>query len=113
MIFDYQVHGEQEAYRMEKRNGAEPTIGILTGGGDVPGLNPCIKTLVYRAVSEGVIPSDRYYCLDPQKSQVFQHPRGEVLLFFSPLELSLQEIREVFLSGRARIGAGGVEVSST
>jgi ATP-dependent phosphofructokinase / diphosphate-dependent phosphofructokinase len=28
-------------------------IGILTGGGDVPGLNPCIKTVVYRAVDEG------------------------------------------------------------
>ena len=29
------------------------TIGILTGGGDVPGLNPCIKAAVYRAVDEG------------------------------------------------------------
>ncbi|MBK8792789.1 MAG: 6-phosphofructokinase [Holophaga sp.] len=29
-------------------------IGILTGGGDVPGLNPCIKTLVYGAVDEGI-----------------------------------------------------------
>jgi len=28
-------------------------IGILTGGGDVPGLNPCIKAVVNRAVSEG------------------------------------------------------------
>jgi 6-phosphofructokinase 1 len=28
-------------------------IGVLTGGGDVPGLNPCIKTLVYSAVEEG------------------------------------------------------------
>ncbi len=28
-------------------------IGVLTGGGDVPGLNPCIKTLVYRAIDEG------------------------------------------------------------
>jgi 6-phosphofructokinase len=28
-------------------------IGILTGGGDVPGLNPCIKALVYRVVDEG------------------------------------------------------------
>ena len=26
-------------------------IGVLTGGGDVPGLNPCIKTLVHGAVS--------------------------------------------------------------
>ena len=28
-------------------------IGILTGGGDVPGLNPCIKALVHRAIAEG------------------------------------------------------------
>jgi len=28
-------------------------IGVLTGGGDVPGLNPCIKTLVYGAVERG------------------------------------------------------------
>ncbi|MCL4506610.1 MAG: 6-phosphofructokinase [Chloroflexi bacterium] len=28
-------------------------LGILTGGGDVPGLNPCIKALVYSAVDEG------------------------------------------------------------
>ena len=28
-------------------------IGILTGGGDVPGLNPCIKAVVNRVVDEG------------------------------------------------------------
>ncbi|NLE46035.1 MAG: phosphofructokinase [Chloroflexi bacterium] len=28
-------------------------IGILTGGGDVPGLNPAIKTLVQRALDSG------------------------------------------------------------
>jgi ATP-dependent phosphofructokinase / diphosphate-dependent phosphofructokinase len=28
-------------------------IGVLTGGGDVPGLNACIKTLVYGAVDRG------------------------------------------------------------
>jgi 6-phosphofructokinase len=28
-------------------------IGILTGGGDVPGLNPCIKALVDRGVEAG------------------------------------------------------------
>ncbi|MEI6985211.1 MAG: ATP-dependent 6-phosphofructokinase [Rhodospirillaceae bacterium] len=28
-------------------------IGILTGGGDVPGLNPCIKTVVARAAANG------------------------------------------------------------
>ena len=28
-------------------------IGVLTGGGDVPGLNAAIKTITYRGVSEG------------------------------------------------------------
>lgn len=28
-------------------------IGILTGGGDVPGLNPCIKSVVHDAIDEG------------------------------------------------------------
>jgi ATP-dependent phosphofructokinase / diphosphate-dependent phosphofructokinase len=28
-------------------------VGILTGGGDVPGLNPCIKAAVNRLVDEG------------------------------------------------------------
>ncbi|HMW35906.1 MAG TPA: 6-phosphofructokinase, partial [bacterium] len=29
-------------------------IGVLTGGGDVPGLNPCIKALVYDAIHAGM-----------------------------------------------------------
>jgi ATP-dependent phosphofructokinase / diphosphate-dependent phosphofructokinase len=28
-------------------------IGVLTGGGDVPGLNPCIKAIVDRCIEEG------------------------------------------------------------
>src|SRR5450759_506984 len=28
-------------------------LGILVGGGDVPGLNPCIKAVVDRAVDDG------------------------------------------------------------
>ena len=28
-------------------------IGILTGGGDVPGLNSCVKAAVYRATEAG------------------------------------------------------------
>jgi len=39
---------------MENKRKGKTTIAILTGGGDVPGLNPCIKTLVYRAASEGI-----------------------------------------------------------
>lgn len=40
--------------QVEKKRKRKPTIGILTGGGDVPGLNPCIKALVNRADSEGI-----------------------------------------------------------
>ena len=39
---------------MEKKRKRRPTIAILTGGGDVPGLNPCIKALVNRADNEGI-----------------------------------------------------------
>ena len=39
---------------MGSKSKRKSTIAILTGGGDVPGLNPCIKTLVYRAASEGI-----------------------------------------------------------
>ncbi|MBW1803729.1 MAG: 6-phosphofructokinase, partial [Deltaproteobacteria bacterium] len=39
---------------MVKKENKKRTVAILTGGGDVPGLNPCIKTLVYRAHSEGI-----------------------------------------------------------
>src|ERR1700678_3656062 len=28
-------------------------IGILTGGGDVPGLNPAIRAVTFRAIREG------------------------------------------------------------
>lgn len=33
--------------------GTRGTIGILTGGGDVPGLNPAIRAITVRAVREG------------------------------------------------------------
>lgn len=39
---------------MAKKTIKRRTIAVLTGGGDVPGLNPCIKTLVYRAAAEGI-----------------------------------------------------------
>ena len=29
------------------------TLGLLTGGGDVPGLNPCMKQVVTRAIDQG------------------------------------------------------------
>ena len=40
-------------YHWENKAKVIMKIGILTGGGDVPGLNPCIKAAVYRATDEG------------------------------------------------------------
>lgn len=34
-------------------NSSKGTIGILTGGGDVPGLNPAIRAVTFRALREG------------------------------------------------------------
>ena len=34
-------------------SGKKGTIGILTGGGDVPGLNPAIRAVTIRALREG------------------------------------------------------------
>jgi 6-phosphofructokinase 1 len=34
-------------------SGSKGTIGILTGGGDVPGLNPAIRAVTFRAIREG------------------------------------------------------------
>ncbi|MEJ2596566.1 MAG: ATP-dependent 6-phosphofructokinase [bacterium] len=38
---------------MAKGNRKKGTIGILTGGGDVPGLNPAIRAVTIRALREG------------------------------------------------------------
>src|SRR5271169_6004185 len=38
---------------MAKENGNKGVIGILTGGGDVPGLNPAIRAVTIRAIREG------------------------------------------------------------
>ena len=38
---------------MATSNGKKGVIGILTGGGDVPGLNPAIRAVTIRALREG------------------------------------------------------------
>jgi 6-phosphofructokinase len=53
-------------------------LGILTGGGDVPGLNPCIKALVNRAIDEGHEPVG-----------ILQGWRG--LLFYNPDDSNTHE----------------------
>jgi 6-phosphofructokinase 1 len=39
--------------RLARPEGLTMRVGILTGGGDVPGLNPCIKAVVTRAEENG------------------------------------------------------------
>ena len=38
---------------MANINTRKSVIGILTGGGDVPGLNPAIRAVTIRALREG------------------------------------------------------------
>ncbi len=38
---------------MRAQKGPKGRIAILTGGGDVPGLNPAIRAITYRAIREG------------------------------------------------------------
>ena len=38
---------------MTATSGKKGVIGILTGGGDVPGLNPAIRAVTIRALREG------------------------------------------------------------
>jgi ATP-dependent phosphofructokinase / diphosphate-dependent phosphofructokinase len=42
-----------EDFGMANINTGKKTIGILTGGGDVPGLNPAIRAVTVRALREG------------------------------------------------------------
>jgi hypothetical protein len=44
---------ETEERIMTKGNSKRGRIGILTGGGDVPGLNPAIRAVTMRAIHEG------------------------------------------------------------
>ena len=39
-----------ENFNVKRKKG---TIAILTGGGDVPGLNPAIRAITIRALREG------------------------------------------------------------
>src|SRR5215813_7593925 len=47
------MRSEDDHQRYQGGGSMAKIIGVLTGGGDVPGLNPCIKALVYRAIDEG------------------------------------------------------------
>ncbi len=46
-------HGGADRLSKKGEASVKGTIGILTGGGDVPGLNPAIRAITIRAVREG------------------------------------------------------------
>jgi ATP-dependent phosphofructokinase / diphosphate-dependent phosphofructokinase len=50
-LFDTPLRGE--SCDMANINVKKGVIGILTGGGDVPGLNPAIRAVTFRALREG------------------------------------------------------------
>ncbi|MFH1351344.1 MAG: 6-phosphofructokinase [Pseudomonadota bacterium] len=81
---------------MAKVTKKRTTIGILTGGGDVPGLNPCIKTLVYRAHSEGfrVIGIRRGWA-----GLLEYHPKDRELNLRCVQELKPQDVRTIDRTG--------------
>jgi 6-phosphofructokinase 1 len=104
-------------------------IGVLTGGGDVPGLNPCIKALVYGAVDRGhdVVGLRRgwagllEYDLDAAEPQTrCAHPlgKGDVRIVdrtggtflhtsrTNPARVKPRDVPE-FLEGRGRGESGG------
>src|SRR5436190_20712094 len=50
LIFLLHARRKRQSGRMSTKKGL---IGILTGGGDVPGLNPAIRAVTIRALREG------------------------------------------------------------
>jgi len=49
----FKIDFSKESLTMVNINTKKGTIGILTGGGDVPGLNPAIRAVTIRALREG------------------------------------------------------------
>ena len=54
------------------RKGKNGRIGILTGGGDVPGLNPAIRAVTVRAIASDKDAVRKRYGLSARESQVVE-----------------------------------------
>jgi 6-phosphofructokinase 1 len=52
-VLSYIFHLEGRVFIMASGNSKKGVIAILTGGGDVPGLNPAIRAVTIRAIREG------------------------------------------------------------
>ncbi len=71
-------------------------IGILTGGGDVPGLNPCIKAVVTRVLSDGheIVGIRRGWA-----GLLETYPGDEAALAMNMINLDYQRVRTVDRTG--------------
>ena len=88
-------------------------IGILTGGGDVPGLNPCIKAVVNRVASEGheVVGIRRGW-----DGLLYTQPEDEASIRGNTLELDPSTVRTIDRTGgtflhTSRINPSNVRLS--
>ena len=71
------------------------TVGILTGGGDVPGLNPCIKAVVVAALEKGykVIGISRGW------AGLLNYNSDDSSTFYNVRNLELKDVRTVDRTG--------------
>ncbi|HEY2747346.1 MAG TPA: ATP-dependent 6-phosphofructokinase [Polyangia bacterium] len=69
-------------------------IGVLTGGGDAPGLNPAIRALVWKAAEEGV-----------ETVGIYDGWRGMMDGAEDPLALDVERVRYWDLDGGTHLGS--------
>jgi 6-phosphofructokinase 1 len=107
---------------MPKKSTPKATIAILTGGGDVPGLNPCIKTLVYRASMErirvlgirrGWAGLLEYDADDPQGSKRYVGDGGQAPARYCVQELRPEDVRTIDRSGGTHLHTSRTNPSAT
>ncbi|MBF0508008.1 MAG: 6-phosphofructokinase [Deltaproteobacteria bacterium] len=90
------------------------SIGILTGGGDVPGLNPCIKTLVYRAIDDGM----KVYGIHRGWGGLLHYNPDDPATHSNITKLTKEEVRTIDRSGgtylhTSRTNPGSVRANET
>ncbi len=71
-------------------------IGILTGGGDVPGLNACVKAVVHRVIDDG---HDVYGIRRGWGGLLAVNPDDPATVAVNTVELTAERVRTVDRSG--------------
>jgi 6-phosphofructokinase 1 len=52
-LLDTPLSGPGSAEEADQQLGAGKKIGVLTSGGDAPGMNPCVRAVVRYGISKG------------------------------------------------------------